>query len=79
MLIRYYFPWEIVLVIIYVTQLFRHSLSAHLLQPKYQSAVDANYQYISPLIIISHALACWLTCGSVRAIRVFDNEGGVTQ
>mmetsp|Transcript_24412 Transcript_24412/g.50688 ORF Transcript_24412/g.50688 Transcript_24412/m.50688 type:complete len:264 (+) Transcript_24412:196-987(+) len=28
---------------------------------------------------ISHALACWLSCGSVRAIRVFNNEGGVTQ
>jgi hypothetical protein len=26
----------------------------------------------------SHALACWLTGGDVRAIRVFDNEGGVT-
>mmetsp|Transcript_18208 Transcript_18208/g.30746 ORF Transcript_18208/g.30746 Transcript_18208/m.30746 type:complete len:266 (-) Transcript_18208:846-1643(-) len=28
---------------------------------------------------ISHALACWLTCGKVIAIRVFENEGGVTQ
>mmetsp|Transcript_34769 Transcript_34769/g.83147 ORF Transcript_34769/g.83147 Transcript_34769/m.83147 type:complete len:226 (+) Transcript_34769:233-910(+) len=27
---------------------------------------------------ISHAIACWLTCGSVRAIKVYDNEGGVT-
>jgi hypothetical protein len=25
-----------------------------------------------------HAIACWLTCGSVRQIEVFDNEGGVT-
>jgi hypothetical protein len=23
--------------------------------------------------------ACWLTCGTVTAIRVFENEGGVTQ
>ena len=28
---------------------------------------------------ISHALACWITCGDVFAIRVFENEGGVTQ
>ena len=27
---------------------------------------------------MSHAIACWITCGSVRAIRVYDNEGGVT-
>lgn len=27
---------------------------------------------------LSHAIACWITCGSVHAIRVFDNEGGVT-
>ena len=27
---------------------------------------------------LSHAIACWLTCGSVRAIKVYDNEGGVT-
>jgi len=27
---------------------------------------------------MSHAIACWITCGDVRAIRVFDNEGGVT-
>mmetsp|Transcript_12708 Transcript_12708/g.31012 ORF Transcript_12708/g.31012 Transcript_12708/m.31012 type:complete len:263 (-) Transcript_12708:120-908(-) len=27
---------------------------------------------------MSHAMACWLTCGSVRAIRVYDTEGGVT-
>jgi hypothetical protein len=26
----------------------------------------------------SHAIACWITCGSVQAIRVYDNEGGVT-
>jgi hypothetical protein len=25
----------------------------------------------------SHALACWLTGGNVKAIRVFDNEGGI--
>ena len=25
-----------------------------------------------------HALACWFTCGTVRAIRVYENEGGVT-
>lgn len=27
---------------------------------------------------MSHAIACWITCGSVNAIRVYDNEGGVT-
>ena len=27
---------------------------------------------------ISHAIACWITCGDVHKIRVFDNEGGVT-
>lgn len=27
----------------------------------------------------SHALACWITGGQVRAIRVFDNGGGVTE
>lgn len=26
----------------------------------------------------SHAIACWLTCGSVRSIEVYENEGGVT-
>jgi hypothetical protein len=26
----------------------------------------------------SHALASWLTGGNVKAIRVFDNEGGIT-
>jgi hypothetical protein len=26
----------------------------------------------------SHAIACWLTCGEVRQIEVFENEGGVT-
>lgn len=25
-----------------------------------------------------HAIACWMTCGDVRRINVFDNEGGVT-
>jgi len=25
-----------------------------------------------------HAIACWATCGDVRKINVFDNEGGVT-
>lgn len=25
-----------------------------------------------------HAIACWLTCGSVRKIEVHENEGGVT-
>jgi hypothetical protein len=27
---------------------------------------------------MSHAIACWMTCGSVQAIRVYENEGGVT-
>jgi hypothetical protein len=27
----------------------------------------------------SHAVACWLTCGTVHKIQVFDNEGGVTE
>mmetsp|Transcript_10204 Transcript_10204/g.22691 ORF Transcript_10204/g.22691 Transcript_10204/m.22691 type:complete len:264 (-) Transcript_10204:2599-3390(-) len=27
---------------------------------------------------LSHAIACWISCGSVRAIRVYENEGGVT-
>ena len=27
---------------------------------------------------MSHAIACWITCGSVDAIQVYDNEGGVT-
>ena len=27
---------------------------------------------------MSHAIACWITCGDVRAIRVYENEGGVT-
>lgn len=26
----------------------------------------------------SHAIACWLTCGEVRSIEVYENEGGVT-
>jgi hypothetical protein len=26
----------------------------------------------------SHAVACWLTCGNVSYIQVYDNEGGVT-
>ena len=26
----------------------------------------------------SHALACWMTCGEVRRIEVYENEGGVT-
>ena len=25
-----------------------------------------------------HAFACWLTCGEVRQIEVYENEGGVT-
>ncbi|KAG7354807.1 peptidase M50B family protein [Nitzschia inconspicua] len=25
-----------------------------------------------------HAVACWLTCGDVRGIKVYKNEGGVT-
>lgn len=28
---------------------------------------------------ISHAIACMLTCGDVRAIEVYNNEGGVTK
>mmetsp|Transcript_5325 Transcript_5325/g.11563 ORF Transcript_5325/g.11563 Transcript_5325/m.11563 type:complete len:261 (-) Transcript_5325:1406-2188(-) len=27
---------------------------------------------------MSHAIACWITCGDVDSIQVFDNEGGVT-
>lgn len=26
----------------------------------------------------SHAVACWLSCGEVRSIEVYENEGGVT-
>eukprot|EP00591_Stephanopyxis_turris_P010793 CAMPEP_0195507416 /NCGR_PEP_ID=MMETSP0794_2-20130614/874_1 /TAXON_ID=515487 /ORGANISM="Stephanopyxis turris, Strain CCMP 815" /LENGTH=194 /DNA_ID=CAMNT_0040634093 /DNA_START=351 /DNA_END=932 /DNA_ORIENTATION=- len=28
---------------------------------------------------MSHATACWMTCGSVKAIEVYNNEGGVTK
>jgi hypothetical protein len=28
---------------------------------------------------ISHAIACWLTCGQVHKIEVYSSEGGVTQ
>ncbi|KAM5571187.1 hypothetical protein ABKV19_011680 [Rosa sericea] len=28
---------------------------------------------------VSHALACWLTCGKVEGIKVHADEGGVTQ
>ena len=28
---------------------------------------------------MSHALMCWCTCGQVKAIHVYHNEGGVTQ
>ena len=28
---------------------------------------------------MGHATACWLTCGSVKAIEVYGNEGGVTK
>jgi Peptidase M50B-like len=28
---------------------------------------------------MSHALACWLTCGSVLQLEVHENEGGVTR
>jgi hypothetical protein len=28
---------------------------------------------------MSHAIACWLTCGDVRTIHVYENEGGVTK
>ena len=28
---------------------------------------------------MSHAIACWITCGDVRNIEVYDNEGGVTR
>lgn len=27
---------------------------------------------------ISHAIACWITCGDVHKIEVYNNEGGVT-
>ena len=27
---------------------------------------------------LCHALACWISCGRVHSIRVYDNEGGVT-
>ena len=26
----------------------------------------------------SHAAMCWLTCGEVKSIQVYENEGGVT-
>mmetsp|Transcript_38841 Transcript_38841/g.87543 ORF Transcript_38841/g.87543 Transcript_38841/m.87543 type:complete len:283 (+) Transcript_38841:71-919(+) len=28
---------------------------------------------------MGHATACWLTCGSVKGIEVYGNEGGVTK
>lgn len=28
---------------------------------------------------ISHAIACWISCGTVRGIEVENNEGGVTK
>ena len=28
---------------------------------------------------LSHAAACWLTCGSVHQLQVYENEGGVTR
>lgn len=28
---------------------------------------------------MSHAIVCWLTCGEVRGIEVYDNAGGVTK
>jgi hypothetical protein len=28
---------------------------------------------------MSHAVACWLTCGRVMGIEVYNNEGGVTK
>lgn len=28
---------------------------------------------------MSHAIACWLTCGTVKEINVHSNEGGVTK
>lgn len=28
---------------------------------------------------MSHAIMCWLTCGSVHGIEVYNNEGGVTK
>mmetsp|Transcript_31221 Transcript_31221/g.47830 ORF Transcript_31221/g.47830 Transcript_31221/m.47830 type:complete len:273 (+) Transcript_31221:127-945(+) len=28
---------------------------------------------------MSHAIACWVSCGSVRGIEVYNNEGGVTK
>lgn len=27
---------------------------------------------------MSHAIVCWLTCGEVRGIQVYENDGGVT-
>ena len=28
---------------------------------------------------LSHAVACWLSCGNVYNLEVYDNEGGVTR
>jgi hypothetical protein len=28
---------------------------------------------------MSHALACWISCGNVMQLQVYDNEGGVTR
>lgn len=28
---------------------------------------------------MSHAIACWITCGTVHKIHVYHNEGGITQ
>ena len=28
---------------------------------------------------MSHAIACWMTCGTVKGIEVYTNEGGVTK
>mmetsp|Transcript_32126 Transcript_32126/g.91115 ORF Transcript_32126/g.91115 Transcript_32126/m.91115 type:complete len:253 (-) Transcript_32126:276-1034(-) len=45
-----------------------------------------RFSIIKPLKLIavfihemSHATACWLTCGKVTGIEVYDNEGGVTK
>jgi hypothetical protein len=44
-----------------------------------------NFTIFKPMKLLSvfahemnHAIACWLTCGSVKKIEVYKNEGGVT-
>ena len=49
------------------------------------NALLYQFAFMKPLKLIavfihemSHATACWMTCGKVTSIQVFDNQGGVT-